>query len=367
MRNTQTRLLGVVALLFASSALAADPLGFNPTGGYHLHGQHGAILGFIPGDSPSNLGVPGKLCNGRLGAEFDGPTRVESFTITQLNISEHDQNNRMPIQSFDVYADGKTTPVGTIVLENEKTEQTAPIRDLLTGEPITITATWLNLVPTGKYPSGSNDGNSGLMSFGFNGTAYAGSSPANPNLNPSLVTRVQAVNNTGYGGDATSRCVVDGNLASRGSQDGEGIFWGFGAAGEQSLTLYYDADNPVDAIGIIGIALLGNTLDRIAPRWVDITANDGQYERIILDGNQIQYNRYTLEKAFVDVEWLKITFPTSGSSPDYVNDWWPNSDCGSTGHFGLVELQAFAPVVIPEPATLTLLTLAGLSMLRQRR
>ena len=382
----RTLLLAAIASAMVAGSVTAEPLSFNLTGGGAYRGNEGAPLGFFDGPVYGvNYGVEGRP-TGRLGAEFTGPTQVTSITIERLGITAHDQNNRQPIKSFDVYADGSKAPVATIVVPStDKGPQEALIRDRVTGEPITITATWLTLIPTAKYthvdgdpdkPS-FGDVNSAVVSLGFNGTPHAGP-PVNPNLNSSTLGLVKDVTfeNLGPGGGNNKSIPVDGKLHE--SNDGDACFWRFGdkvgddffgLGVEQSLTIHYDAENPVEIIASVGIALLSNAYDRIAPRWVEISANDGQSEIIYLDGNQLHYNRYDLENAFVDVEWLKITFPFTeeGEALDYENDWWSRPP--GVHSFGLVEFQAFAFAQhpVPEPATMALLALGGLALLRRRK
>ena len=77
-----------------------------------------------------------------------------------------------------------------------------------------------------------------------------------------------------------------------------------------------------------------------------------------------QYNRYNLSEEFAGgTDFLTITFPASDSGQwNHLYPSWPI--------VGLVEFQAFAGQVvptIPEPATMTLLALGGLAVLRRRR
>ena len=71
-----------------------------------------------------------------------------------------------------------------------------------------------------------------------------------------------------------------------------------------------------------------------------------------------QYARYDLDDSFVGVKSLSVTVFADGP-------WMDPS--GSI--FGLTEFQAFSnrlPVIVPEPATMSLLALGGLALLRRR-
>ena len=122
------------------------------------------------------------------------------------------------------------------------------------------------------------------------------------------------------------------------------------------------------SIGSVGLGFAGDAGDRITPDTVTIIATFFDPERApveltinikegLVDGEKVytdisQYARYDLDARFVDVETLtlKIVMPS-----------------GNYGYLGVTEFQAFRyDWPIPEPATITLLALGGLAMLRRR-
>jgi len=88
------------------------------------------------------------------------------------------------------------------------------------------------------------------------------------------------------------------------------------------------------------------------------------------DGNVLSGIPVHFDTIFKNTASLKLTFPEwidldeSGWQAKNGDNWWINTS-GTSGYFGLSEFQAFA--AIPEPATMTLLALGGLAMLRRRR
>jgi len=307
-------------------------------------------------------GVGGNLgrlaAGGFLGAEFYGPTYVDSFIITQTS------DTRPRIQNMDVYFDGQK--VGAITLPNNSWQtQEVDLGALCTAN---FNPTWVTLVATSFYSTGAN---AGVQSFSFTGTAVkAVDTPVdNVNLNAGKTATASGYiwtwSNTSF--------VTDGNLIGDYTQgtvwhkDGEdGIN---GQKAERSVTVNYGGE--LHNIGRVGIALItGQSCDANRGSPIQVTISGGIYgdggkevelcsETITLS-SLIQYDRYTLNKPEWElnkVGWLKIEFPMSNDASDwyYLNNY-----------FGLAEFQAFAKP-IPEPVTMSLLALGGLAMLRRRK
>ncbi|MCL2700727.1 MAG: PEP-CTERM sorting domain-containing protein [Phycisphaerae bacterium] len=361
-------LMAVAVAAIGFSAHAATLTG-NLTGGYNNPGWAGqGNPGLINGAAKA-----GDASGGRLGIEFAGPTLVESFTIAQV-----DEGGRRRIALLDVYADGQY--IGQIELTDTCAAQTVYFADFGIEN---LQATWLTLVVPNVTGSlhGNGDPNGGPAGFSFGGTAYVSADPSNDvyrNLNAGIKASNITVVNTltgAYNGAAARETLTDGKLLAA---DTSNVFWQRGefvhfdagqAEKEHALTIAYDA---AQTVASVGIAFAGDK-GRDIPRWVVISGynstTDTLYsERIDFDVEDnptlallIQYGRYDLPTVFEDVDWLKLTFPPSdGTSADAAN-WWLNGD----QNFGVVEFQAFG--VIPEPATMTLLALGGLALLRRRK
>jgi len=359
--------LCLFALVMAPSVWAEDVplLGASSyrTGGLYYssgYGNSASPMGYI---SPF---VPGRNCGGGHGFAFDGPTQVTSLTW-EPSLTE---TGRDLVKGFDVYANGML--VGIVEFADVREKQTALImgRDAdgkSTGQPIVVTANWLTLVVRGMYSHG--DTNSGVRDFYFSGTPYAG--PVEANLNHTLNPTITASPLNNPHSNSSPYCVVNGNLAC--TSNGDSYFWGFDDSETGKSVTFDYGDQPVD-VRSVGLALFANEPDRAAPRWVEITGSQpGQSYTLYLDGTFTYYNRYDLlDENGLPMTWnttsLTVTFPTGNSDAD----WWP----GTRNWYGLTEFQVFDHVTpeasfalasVPEPATMTLLALGGLAMLKRRR
>jgi hypothetical protein len=321
-----------------------------------------------------------------LGVSFAGQTVVESLTIIQFR----DNWQRRMIDQFDVYANGEL--VGMVRLQNDPTlphgtgkkefnEQTVPILGLDGVTPITLTATWITLVLNTQHSA--SDARSAIEDFWFNGTPC---DTSNYETNLNLHKEFTPTNNYtggGHGGHGPGSVVLDGNLHSA-AVNGRSMFWvSDDGQSEQSFTVHYGSAQPV--VGSVGISFLSGHGDRNIPKWVIISDSHDNYIKIDVDPMMFQYNRYDqgwlvdadgtllgdemvcFDDYFTDTTSLKLTFPRWN---DLANNWWTNS----SNAYGLTEFQAFAERVpdamwapIPEPATMTLLALGGLAMLRRKR
>ncbi|MCL2700914.1 MAG: PEP-CTERM sorting domain-containing protein [Phycisphaerae bacterium] len=170
------------------------------------------------------------------------------------------------------------------------------------------------------------------------------------------------------GGDV--RIAYDGRIHSDNKQSGgrDAIYFtgpgntqGLDAGTLAGLTATYLTPQ---TIGSIGLGFAGDGADRTLPDTFTIigtfangetTSMDFYVKGDFVDGqweasDATQYMRFTLDETFVDIVSLTLSIPM----PD-----------GNYGYLGITEFQAFA--VVPEPATMTLLALGGLTLLRRRK
>ena len=398
-----SRVIVCLAVLAAAGPAVAESLAgyeLSKLGGRYEpgHGYFGMSTPFTGADGSgiTNNGIG-------LGVAYYGPTTVNSLTITQRK----DNWDRKFIAQYDVYANGQR--VGMILLEDapekmglntEYTLYEVPILGLDGVTPISVTATWLNLVLVSQHTSSGTDPQSAVKEFWFNGTPCP-TSAYETNLN--VGRDFLAVGNVGSGGASSHNAgdgskVLDGNPYGGGGNS-DSLFYArdlryqpfndayMAGEREQSFTVFYGEDRPT--IGSIGLSFLANNADRDIPKWVIISDGDGHNLRVTIDSMMCQYNRYDqglpcdadgnvlggdpvyFDTVFKNTASLKLTFPEwidledePGWRAKNSDNWWINTS-GTSGYFGLSEFQAFA--AIPEPATMSLLALGGLAVLRRKR
>jgi len=134
-----------------------------------------------------------------------------------------------------------------------------------------------------------------------------------------------------------------------------GVLWAASHAGKTiELTATYE---DLQTIGSIGLAFAGDDGNRYSPASITVVGTDKDGELIAtmdiaINAESALYGRYALNDDFVDVKYLTLQFVVPLDIP-------------GTGYIGIHEFQAFAP--IPEPATMSLLALGGLALLRRRK
>ena len=368
MRHWTIVLAGLAAVAVAGSAMAVtvyDLPDLSKTGVLRA-----STTWSPPGGWPTDRARCGFLEGGlrtSFGAEFAGPTTVTSLTIEQppgIGV----------IKTLRVYADGVW--VGTLSLPNDVSRQTYEFADYLkdlSGQPLSsVPATW-GLVLVGDMSWSWSGGTLGLTYYAFNGTPYVGES-VNPNLHTTggVVSGFDAKNvyrsgtyplNPNAGADVTNG-ILNNSFDPRTCWMRNDFPESATAGTEQSFTVFY---NDPQTVASIGLAFMDDGVStRGSPNWVTISGSqEGQEVRIDLDAVLRQYNRYDLTDGdgnpviFEDTEWLKITLPPPDSA-NYV---------AADNIVSLLEFQAFqfATSYIPEPATMSLLALGGLAMLRRVR
>ena len=317
-------------------------------------------------NSTDFFGVAGKPHGGRFGAEFAGPTVVESFSILQ--------DTAYCIKDLDVYADGQF--IGTVTMTNTgyNVTQTVHFADFNdgNGKPMQIEATWVTLVVTSSHATNPGAWWKNITFYGDPATT------TQVNLNKGIANSNISVTGpiaSGYMGVLNR--VVDGNLTNTSNASGslgDAIAWvaNPGNTDDCSLTIRYNSVQ--ETIGSVGIALGGTSEAYYAPKWVTIrgetAAGDIVSANITLNADLILYNRYDLPEGFDNIVGLTIAFPLTSDT----DQWYTSFDSTfnpetSTFRFALAQFQAFGDTIaprIPEPATMSLLVLGGLALLRRR-
>jgi len=347
--------VGVAALVFPAAG-QVSPLSGTPIVGAYTSAD--AAWGFL---MPTGAGTtPGR----GFGMAFDALSDVWSLDIGQGIVGAGYARNY--VKQFDVWADGAL--VGYVPLADlERNQTNLPIYSYETNAPMTVKGvTWMTFVCTEIYKAGWDAGGL-LQSFSVNGAPVAGADPVRPNLN---LGQSYTSSHTSGGGVTyyDGKTVTDGILTHLGSAYSP--LWNRGGLGSDpvSVTVSY-GDERCD-VGSVGIAFAAHEGNRGAPRWVWISSDrHAEYtDGVKIDISDVltYYNRYDLleyienekdMKYFQGISELTITFPKA----DDAAAWYTTQS-----FFGLTEFQAFAPVV-PEPATMTLLALGGLALLRRGR
>ncbi|MCL2700511.1 MAG: PEP-CTERM sorting domain-containing protein [Phycisphaerae bacterium] len=323
-----------------------------PIGAFNAPGNAGT-LGHVYGSVR-----PGNPLFGYFGAQWDGPVEVYTLSLTQLVdagrqrpdviylYTDTNPENYIEINLAALWGDGTTI---------QGKEQVIDLTAFNGGKPILANNSYLLMAVQTMHPGG-NDSNFGVLSYGFE-AKVAGDLDVNLNRLPG-----STATGTGSGGYAG---LIDGRIHAIG--DGNGIFWNRGNTDPNTVTVSYLEPQ---TIGSIGLGMAAGNADRDCPQWVDITAtfanNSTATQRIHLTKEMVSYGRYTLpDGPFVDAVKLTLTMPPgAGDEEAMAANWWLNGRAADL-NFGLTQFQAFAP--IPEPATMTLLALGGLAMLRRRK
>jgi len=302
--------------------------------------QGSGAMGYVV--TSSTEGLPGTA---QFGMEWSGPALVTSVTITQAP-----DDSRQRFRYIRAY----TSPTEWIEFELADTQGQQTIT---LDSPIFASQSYVMLVPQTRdmYPSmwyrddigKKNDHIVGIMDFSFAATT-AGPDDVNVNLGATFSTsRAVDYNNN-------LSLLNDGNIISY--ETAQAVYWQSSNPGEIAVTASYGAPQSVASIGL-GFA--GDESSRACPRFVYVYANGDASNkiRLDLDGTYTQYGRYDLDTPFENITSLTVVLPDFST-----DDWWYAT---TSQYVGLTEFQAFAPRV-PEPATMTLLVLGGLAMLRRK-
>ena len=374
--------LALIALLSAPMARAEVPLNGAYLGNWEV-GTTVGILGAFTNIYTNNptVGASG----GGIGMLFDRPT-----VVTSVSIAWAGSTTDKVVAEFLVYKDGDiSSPVGKLIWTSAAQDK-AMIVDVNTGAEIPVTATWLTLMPVKTLGGSTSINRAGFTSISFNGpTASTFTGLGNLNLDQRITASCNRYDGTASYGDTGT--VLNNVLYTKGTGAGDGLHWDIRynnetanhhwSGGERSVTVFYDGGP--EAIGSVGLSFGGNN-GGIIPKWFYVTGSGGQMLKVDVNPMMAQYNRYyegenaageivSFESVFPATDWLKITFPpTLEKNPDLTgptvdataasNRYWV---LGNSYGFTLTEFQAFAP--IPEPATMSLLALGGVALLRRRK
>jgi len=177
------------------------------------------------------------------------------------------------------------------------------------------------------------------------------------NLNSQLLGTTMSLSagtpSTGTGVLGSVERTNNGDLV--GNYSTNGILWNDSHNG-QTVELIATYEN-VQTLGSIGLAFAGDDANRYCPALVTVIGTDennkviATMEDIPISIESALYGRYALSDDFVDVKHLILQFMVK----DVPNGKW----------VGVHEFQAFGRPV-PEPATMSLLALGGLALLRRR-
>ena len=352
-----TRVLGLTILAAALAVPAAsvradwvigDWVDYTSrTGGFNSPGVFSDdVYGYVYGPVGPAIGMSPSAGRGYFGAQWDGPVEVYTLELTQFADTGTDRKRPWVLHAYT----GPTTYV-EIELAYTQDWQKLDFVELL-GGPILASNSYLVLAVQSMH-DGNADTNFGVITYNFTAKAV-GEADVNYNVLPGVTASMN--NPLIHAPEKT----IDGQIAAVGT--GTSPYWTRNAAAERDmLKVTYDPANLPETVGSIGLGFAGDAHTRDLPKWVDI--GDGtRTERIYISEVSTQYCRYELSAPFLSPAYLTVTMPPAdGTSADAAN-WWIFNDA----NYGITEFQAFA-TAIPEPVTMTLLTLGGLTLLRRRR
>jgi len=304
---------------------------YSPTAGQQA-GRNGNQIGYLLTDNPTgtySAASPQRLAT------------INSFTIT----GSESLSGRQGLEQITVYYGNNQSQ--SITLPATPGSQTHTFSTPITTSYLYWTnALGVQATIDGRYVS--EFGYGGNPDSPFDGITFNGSWGASLNN----VNATATMSNTGVTFGVDTRA-VDGTVFFNGTNTG--VFWTRNDATADSLTATYSSAQTIGSIG------LGLNLDTIRAQPGQVTVSyDGGSEVINLRGDNLNYGVYDLA-APITTSFLTLTFPDGASTSGWFN---PNNE----QTYGITEFQAFEAVVIPEPASLGLLSLGSLLIsMRQRR
>jgi len=346
-------------------------------------GDPAAVVGELGGFLWKELNIvecrPGSYLGGntgvgQFGMMWDGPAMVYSVTIAQgFDTGKADYPNgttQLP-RTVAVYTgpDPVKDYAGSFTLAYDRDHPQTIQFSAALGGPVFAKNSYLMLVVTEMYshpdPGASYEERVNhpygiqnytgfcVDSFGFDARS-TGVEDVNYNLNATLSSNRPR--------DARDSFLTAGNDGIlRSYRDGDDAAYWEITRGPLSITATYNDE--AKEIGSIGLAFAGDATTRACPKWFIVSDDHGNSQPIPLSEVTSQYGRYDLDPAIFTEKITKLTV----TFPEWGDDWWRGVGASDVSWFGIMEFQAFAPLPpVPEPATMSLLALGGLALLRRR-
>jgi len=380
------RIIGTVVALFVAAFLsqpAQAEITQTPLGAFQYGAKYGTEGYLSVKTTPGN----GEVYTGQMGLMFSEPVYVKSLTIDIFN----DGGRAIPGVVY-IYTSRSSEPLPfTLALPGTTTYGQHTIDFTANGYPhgLPVDSSYLTVLVYGNTKDQPNNivYGSSLVAIHPNTawiTADVVSQKKGPDINVNdpdngFLDRLNPSSLQFFGTHAPMATLnnpwtaVDGRIISntndeKGQRDS--ITWTRNAGVEVGMVATYQKkDGEYPTLGSIGLGFAGEGTDRALPDYVTVIATlegGGTAEMNIgitkewVDGawvtpakltDVLQYARYALDDTFVNVTSLTLKFTMPSTTYNYL---------------GITEFQAFVARPIPEPATMSLLVLGGLALLRRR-
>jgi hypothetical protein len=298
----------VLILVCASSALAGDPL--------PRRAPLGSGLNYTPASRLIDASLTTETYDGgpHLGAVLSGLSTVESFSITQTP----DTSRNRPKDIRVWYGLGNTDYEDFSMADSTATQ----VMTFATPHNTRCLDAWL--MSYYVYP----DGNKGFTDFSASGTLLLDDGA---NYNQGLAPTVVGENVTGVAAGVLTDNIVDEN--------DQAVRFFSANAGRDSVSVTYAAPKTIGTINLSYMPIystLSSPLHRVTPKYITIEYTGGSQDIPLPDFDYDTYQMIDVLAPIKDTTFLKISFPDGGEGAAGWYHW------GNDTNYGVMEFGAYS-------------------------